>query len=180
MTALSLKREKDVWVCPNEGYVEVARLHRRADSRPGLLEVRAEHLKDYLWLVTWAWRPPRTLMRYRSFFYYLADRSSTDETPIASPGTGWPRSELDTVAHIPASCGRSDVHDLPKYHDIHIPTVSIWSSSWEKTFEGRKLFMVTGKLWRNEWIEPAETSPRIRRIRNHLPFPSWCDEWGTR
>ena len=48
VTALGLKREKDVWVRPREGYIDVARLHRGADDSPILLEVRAEHLKDYL------------------------------------------------------------------------------------------------------------------------------------
>jgi hypothetical protein len=45
--ALNLKREGDTWLAMDEGYVEVARL-RRCDGRPVLLEVRAEHLKDYL------------------------------------------------------------------------------------------------------------------------------------
>ena len=46
--ALGLKREEDVWVSPEEGYSEVARLHRRDDGSPRLLEVRCEHLRDYL------------------------------------------------------------------------------------------------------------------------------------
>ncbi len=45
---LSLKREGDLWLAANEGYVEVARLKRKDDGSPALLEIRAEHLKDYL------------------------------------------------------------------------------------------------------------------------------------
>ena len=46
--ALRLKREGDIWVSPDEGYIEVARLQRDDDGSPFLLEFRAEHLKDYL------------------------------------------------------------------------------------------------------------------------------------
>jgi hypothetical protein len=46
--ALGLIREGDRWLAMNEGYAEVARLRRRGDGSPTLLEVRAEHLKDYL------------------------------------------------------------------------------------------------------------------------------------
>ena len=43
---LELKREDDVWLAINECYLEVARLKRKPNA-PSLLEVRAEHLKDY-------------------------------------------------------------------------------------------------------------------------------------
>lgn len=46
--ALDLYREGDSWVRPIEGYVEVAKLLRNADSHPIELLVRTEHLKDYL------------------------------------------------------------------------------------------------------------------------------------
>ena len=46
--ALALKREGNVWLAINEGYIEVARLRLENDGRPRLLELRAEHLKDYL------------------------------------------------------------------------------------------------------------------------------------
>ena len=46
--ALGLTREDDIWLSMNEDYIEVARLQRKPNVAPGLLEVRAEHLKDYL------------------------------------------------------------------------------------------------------------------------------------
>ncbi len=46
--ALSLLREGDSWVRPDEDFLEVARLKRNEDGRPVLLEIRAEHLRDYL------------------------------------------------------------------------------------------------------------------------------------
>ncbi len=48
VASLGLKRENDSWVSPNEGYIEVARLKKDSNGKPSLLEVRAEHLKDYL------------------------------------------------------------------------------------------------------------------------------------
>ena len=53
--ALGLKREHDVWLATNEDYVEVARLKRKEDVLPCLLEVRAEHLRDYLSRKTWSY-----------------------------------------------------------------------------------------------------------------------------
>src|SRR5215831_2802208 len=46
--SLGLAREVDKWLSINEGYVDVARLHRSAEGKPILLEIRTEHLKDYL------------------------------------------------------------------------------------------------------------------------------------
>src|SRR3984957_21291107 len=45
---LKLKREGNVWVAMDEGYIDVVRLKLDEDNRPRLLEVRAEQLKDYL------------------------------------------------------------------------------------------------------------------------------------
>ncbi|HKY82828.1 MAG TPA: hypothetical protein VJM09_15305 [Sphingobium sp.] len=46
--ALKLEREGDVWLRPDEGWIEVARLKRDEEDRPVLLEIRAEMLSDYL------------------------------------------------------------------------------------------------------------------------------------
>ena len=48
VASLKLKRENDIWISPAEGYIEVARLRKDQHEKPVLLEVRAEHLKDYL------------------------------------------------------------------------------------------------------------------------------------
>ena len=77
---------------------------------------------------------------------------------------------------------RTDVDESDDIPDISgIPTdQNIKSSSWERTFEGTRLFMVMGSLWRNEWLEPAKTSPRIRR--DPLPPSVFfiVDEQGTK
>jgi hypothetical protein len=173
VTALGLKREKDIWVRPNEGYIDVARLHRGMNSKPVLLEVRAEHLKDYLCA--------RNMCLYATFYHsrdvvtgdtsfiVWENRSSRDETEtdrwegrvIDIHEGGHPYGEKIAVFH----ASRTDIEESDDIPDISgMPTNdNIKSSSWEKGFEGRKLFMVMGELWRNEWVEPAKISPRIRR-----------------
>src|SRR4028118_1897633 len=39
---LGLKREGDLWVCPEEDYVEVIRLKRNDENKPVLVEIKAE------------------------------------------------------------------------------------------------------------------------------------------
>jgi hypothetical protein len=48
IAALELRQEGDVWVKPDEAYVEVVRLQREAGGKPIKLEMRTEHLRDYL------------------------------------------------------------------------------------------------------------------------------------
>ena len=45
---LGLKREGNTWVAMDEDYIEVVRMRVDEEDRPRLLEVRADHLKDYL------------------------------------------------------------------------------------------------------------------------------------
>jgi hypothetical protein len=149
VTALGIKREKDVWVCPNEGYVEVARLHRREGSDPSLLEIRAEHLKDYLCarnmgLYATSYHSRDAVTDDASFITW-ENRSSRDATEtdrwegrVAEIHEGGhPYGEKIAVFH----ASRTDVDESDDIPDISgIPTdQNIKSSKWEKTFEGRKL-----------------------------------------
>jgi hypothetical protein len=190
VTALGLKREKDIWVCPNEGYIEVARLHRGADSRPDLLEVRAEHLKDYLCarnmgLYATSFHERDAVTDDVSFITW-ENRSSKNETQTdlwegfvsEIHEGGHPYGEKIAVFHV----SRTDVNESDDIPDISgKPTnQNIKSSSWEKSFNGRKLFTVMGKMWRNEWIEPAKASPRIRRDEQPPSVFFIVDEQGNR
>ena len=46
--SLGLKREDDIWVCPRQGYIVVAKLKRDEEGNPIVLEIRNQFLKDYL------------------------------------------------------------------------------------------------------------------------------------
>lgn len=48
VVALGLVQEEDRWFRPEEGWAEVVRLERDAKGKPVKIEIRAEHLRDYL------------------------------------------------------------------------------------------------------------------------------------
>lgn len=172
--ALGLKREGDVWVSPNEGYLEVARLRRQDEGSPSLIEVRAEHIRDYLC----ARRMALYITSYRRRQVVVEDASHVDwaENPIqeCDGGDRWegrsseihegghPFGQKTAVFHV----GRTDVDPETDVPTLGFPTdENVESQSWTVEHEGRRLVMIQGELWRNEWIEPAERSPRIRGHR---------------
>jgi hypothetical protein len=169
--ALSLKREDDVWVAPNEGYVEVARVQHGEDGSPFLLEVRAEHLKDYLCarnmgLYVASYRSREEIVDDPSHISW-ADNPAVEENSgdrwegriIEIHEGGEPYGGTWAVFHMT----RTDVdteEDIPTFGP---PTGdNVAGESWSRKFAGRKLFRIRGELWRNEWVEPATLSPRIR------------------
>jgi hypothetical protein len=168
---LGLKREGDVWLAMDDGYIEVARLKKERDDKPTILEVRAEYLKDYLC----ARRMALYVSSYRSREEVMDDASqiSWPENPFRRSLDGkdsWEGRVLEIhegghqfgasikVLHV----GRTNVdfaEDVPKidYSDEDIVT-----NSWTNKFEGKKLHRVLGELWRNEWVDPSEHSPHVR------------------
>lgn len=172
--ALNLLREGDTWVCPDEDYVEVARLRLRPAGHPDILEIRAEFLRDYLCArsmgiyitsyrgreqvaedvghIGWAANP----------FVQKTDGDRWEGRITAIHEGGMPYGEKTAVIHV----SRTDVdagEDVPVFGPETDEKVS--SRSWEFGQRGRKLFFIQGECWRNEWIEPGEYSPRIRRDR---------------
>lgn len=169
---LGLKREGDVWVRPDEGYIEVAKLSRQEDSSPYLIEVRAMHLRDYLC----ARKMALYITSYRNrveIFEDVAHISWKEKRLIENNDMDrWEGSILEiheggmafgekiAVFH----AARTDVdpeEDVPVFG----PPVDgkVKSKSWTKEYHERKLYRVEGDLWRNEWIEPASKSPLVRR-----------------
>lgn len=169
---LGLKREGDVWVRPDEGYIEVAKLHRREDSSPYLIEVRAMHLRDYLC----ARKMALYITSYRNrveIFEDIEHISWKEKHLIENNGMDrWEGSILEIheggmafgkkIAVFHAS--RTDVdpeEDVPVFG--HPIDGKVKSKSWTKEYHERKLYRVEGELWRNEWIEPASKSHLVRR-----------------
>ncbi len=169
---LGLKREKNSWVCPQDGYTEVARLRVADANKPILLEIKAQYLKDYLCA--------REMSLYMTHFYSRdfitndasfidwKDGSSSDENEtdrwkgsvISIHEGGNPFGEKMAVFHV----ARTDVEEADDVPDISgIPTdENTKGDSWERKFEGRKLYRVLGELWRNEIIEPGKQSVKVR------------------
>lgn len=59
---------------------------------------------------------------------------------------------------------RTDVDESDDIPDISgLPTdENTEGESWEREFQGRKLYRISGRLWRNEIILPATMSPKVR------------------
>jgi len=169
--ALSLHREGDVWVRPAEGYVEVAQLLRNAEGHPIELRVRTEHLRDYL---------AARGMGLQTASFFDRDAILSDAAHIDWPdgnredtfltgswegrvmpiheGNGEPFGSSTSVFHV----WNEDVDreaDVPKFD---LPASGGNNRSWSVEATGDKLYRVIGELWRNEWIRPADFSPRVR------------------
>jgi hypothetical protein len=186
---LGLKREGDSWLAMDEGYIEVARLCTDPSGLPRVLEIRAEHLKDYLC----ARRLALYVSSYRSREEVVDDPSHITWTgnpfrPEKSGRDRWEGRVVEiheggmpfggTVAVFQAL--RTDVdfgEDVPR---ISLSGEDVVSKSWTKKFEGRKLHHILGELWRTEWVEPAAKSPRVRgdKLRPSVFFIT--DSSGTR
>jgi len=187
--ALQLMQDGDHWVCPSEGYTEVVRLHRHPDGRPFLLEAKAEFLLDYLCarnmglLVTAYWNREET----------VADASHIkwNENPKHEDveGARWEGRVYEiheggmlfgaetTVFHV----SRTDVDPSEDVPAFGFSTDDVTEGkSWSFKRKERKLFVVEGAYWRDEWIAPGRYSSRLRR--NEIPGSVFfiIDAAGTR
>lgn len=170
--SLGLKQEGNSWICPMDGYTQVARLEVTENNKPTLLEIKAEYLKDYLCA--------REMALYMTHYYsrdLIADDASyidwldgikSEENeldrwkgrvmPIHEGGE--PFGEKMAIFHV----SRTDVIEADDVPDISgLPSdENTESKSWEREFEGRKLYRISGELWRNEIIKPGKRSPKVR------------------
>jgi hypothetical protein len=190
VVALGLVREGNSWVCPQDGYTEVARVKINADGKPLLLEVKAQYLKDYLCA--------REMTLYMTM-YYSRDMILKDDSFLTWPNGnstfenetdrwegrvmpihegGNPYGEKMAVCHVE----RTDIDETDDVPDISgFPTdENTKSESWEREFEGEKLYRVMGDLWRNEIIEPAKASPKVREDEVASTVFFIIDAEGTR
>ncbi len=67
--------------------------------------------------------------------------------------------------------------DVPQ---IGVSDEAATSSFTRKVSERRKLYRVSGEVWRNEWVEPGERSTRIRRDEPHPPIAFVVDAAGKK
>lgn len=184
---LKLKREGNVWIAMDEGYIEVIRLKLDNRSRPSLLEMRAEHLKDYLCARRMALR----LSWYRE----------REEVVEAEPDFNWPKPD-GTYSNGEKWEGRINaIHEggepfgesMAVFHigrtnldfDEDVPRIGIsddveTTSFTRKLSENRKLYRVAGEAWRAEWIEPGVRSTRIRGDEPAPPISFVVDAAGKK
>jgi hypothetical protein len=89
---------------------------------------------------------------------------------------GHPLGSSIAVMHI----GRENVDPLEDVPHISPSDNNFFTESWTSQYKGRKLVRIHGELWRDEWVEPADHSPRVRG--DELPSLSYfvTDAAGTR
>ncbi|MBI5577476.1 MAG: hypothetical protein HY896_14080 [Deltaproteobacteria bacterium] len=176
VVTLGLLREGDKWVCPDEDYTEVARLSRHPNGYPTLMEIRSDLLRDYLCarnmgLYITSYRNREEVVEDASHigwtdnpFFQGTDDNRWEGRVTAIHEGGTPYGAETAVFHV----SRTDIdpgEDVPVFG---FPTdENVSSRSWTFGRHERKLFFVQGENWRNEWIDPSEHSPRIRR--DHVP-----------
>lgn len=167
--SLGLKKEGDIWVCPREGYIEVAKLERDKGGAPILLQIKNQFLKDYLCATGCG----LYISSYFSRDEIFDDRSIlswSEDTKNSKDGKdfwecrvmeihegGFPFGKKVAVSHV----SRTDVHEDEDVPDMtSFPTdENVKSKFYERSFKGKKLFRIMGELWKYEWINPAPTSP---------------------
>lgn len=169
--AYGLLEEGDEWLRPSEGYEAVIRQTRNDEGEIIFVEVRAEYLKDYL-------AARKAALR----LYYYRERQAVLG---ADPKYKWPEDrllvsdehdrcevrcyEIDASGHAPGTTWgvfktwRTDVdseEDVPDFslNDSETTESETTSGVWGE--DGGR-FVVSGEMWRGEWIEPAAKSCRI-------------------
>ncbi|MDD2815609.1 MAG: hypothetical protein PHP00_07705 [Thiotrichaceae bacterium] len=170
---LGLYREGDIWICPESGYIEVARLKKSDDQQPVLLEMKTEYLKDYLCA--------RNMGLYISSYYgrdvIVNDMSFIDwkdgekreevkldrwEGRIIPIHEGGYTYGTKTAVHHFSRTDIDETCDVPDLSEIPADEHSR-SESWEFYSTGKKLYRILGEFWHNEWVEPGKYSSKIRR-----------------
>jgi len=172
--ALGLIEEGDVWRRVDEGYVDVIRSRRDSSGEVIAIEIRSEFLRDYLRARGLALR----VAQYHERMAVIADASNFDwaNTPLIADGES-ERFEA-RVTEIDAGGSpfgsrvavmkvwRTDVdpdEDVPVLGKESNENTEFDSYSFERS--GPKAYRAQGEMWREEWIEPAALSERVRGDR---------------
>lgn len=168
--AFNLKREGDVWVKPDEDYVEVVRLRRNAEGEPAALEIKNEFLRDYLCARQMFLR---TSM-YRQRVVVVENPADAGPPDEAMEKTALERYEvrvrpMKEGGHF-GDGGFAYFHvsrtDVDPEEDVPVPGPETDSNTAMTSrtghHQGRPLTWVEAEIWREENIEPGDRSIRVR------------------
>ncbi len=180
---LELKREADVWVCPAEDYADVARLKRDADGRPELLEIRAEHMRDYLCgrasglLVA-------TYLSRRAVFRRIPRLTWQNDNPMEMVAGGRWKGSCRHVSSSglvggPVSAAVVSSGGGKAGGDSAASQTERRAEDGALSGQPRNAVLICGDLWRNDWVEPATSSPRILRECPEPTVPFIVENDGT-
>lgn len=179
--SLGLLRRGDIWVIPEEDYAEVVRLKRDTEGYPDLLEIRAEHFRDYLCA-----RKAALLLtgfRYRDVVEENLDVIpwTTDQERNFANGEwkGVKRPILEGGRQVGSSTAilhmwRESVDPSDDVPVMPHPTEEPAARSTTRVIqhEGKQLQYACGKIWWKQWIDPGPISPRVGNdeVESTVPF----------
>jgi hypothetical protein len=187
--ALRLIEEKDAWVSPDENFVSAVRRERRDDDSVGAIYIRADFLRDYLAARGMALRV--LMFRQRTSIEESSDHVRWEDNPHLDdayegrfegrkvrihPG-GDPEGATMAVFNV----WRTDVDDGADIPEMGPETdEGTASTSRQLRRTGPVIARIDGEFWRNEWIEPAAHSPRVRGDHEPSATRFIVDNAGTR
>lgn len=186
---LGLKREGDIWICPRQGYVEVAKLERNDDKSPTLLQIKNQFLKDYLcarncglYVISYFSRDEifdnRSVLSWNDDSKSIQDDKDYWECRVLEIHEGgFPFGQKIAVSH----AGRTDIdeEDIPDMTSF--PTnENVKSEFYEKDFKGKKLYRIMAELWKYEWINPAQNSAVVLGDEQQIDLYYITDEEGNK
>lgn len=116
VVALDLVREGDLWFRPVEGWAEVVRLKRDIENRPVKIEMRAEHLRDYL--------AARGMVLYCSSYRERVMVSSV------RPTLPWPEGYFQEATGDDRREGIIKKADYPSPEDHFWSRGALWRTEW--------------------------------------------------
>ena len=168
---LGLKREGDIWLCPREGYVEVAKLERDKEGSPKVLQIKNQFLKDYLCargcvLYVTSYFSRDEIFENKSVLSWKEnskieknERDIWECRVLEIHEGGFPFGEKVAISHV----SRIDVDENEDVPDMtSFPTDdNVKSEFYERSFKGKKLYWIMAELWKYELINPAQTSPVV-------------------
>ncbi len=167
---LGLIQNGDEWIAPEERYTVVIRVKNDTAGHPVRVEMRAEHLRDFLCA--------------RGMGLAVYSFRSRVEVSAENPAPNWPSipyerrgDHYDWIGNVVAI----DRHGMPYDHESHVMQVirtdfdsgpdvpelafptpgGTASRSVTTKPTGPRFYRLSGELWRTEWLDPAERSPRV-------------------
>jgi hypothetical protein len=187
---LGLKREGDIWLCPREGYVEVAKLERDEKGSPRVLQIKNQFLKDYLcargcglYITSYFSRDEifdnKSVLSWSEDCKNLKDGKDFWECRVSEIHEGgFPYGQKIAVSHV----SRIDIDENDDVPDMtSFPTDNnVKSEFYEKGFEGKKLYQIMAELWKYEWINPAKISPIVLGEKQPIDIFFIVDVAGTK
>ena len=187
--ALNLVQEADVWVRPEEGFVEVMRQRRDAANKIVAIEIKREFLGDYLAARGLALR----IVYYRQRLATVGDLGHIS-WPEAGLSDAQPHHrfeahvfEVDAKGRPYGATGalfqvwRTDV-DPEDEVPVFGPEADTNTDGQTTYFKrgGQKFFRIEGEQWREEWIEAGDRSERVRHDEPAETLSFVIDAAGTR